>query len=58
MFIVELETGVYIAHWDGDPGRTLVKTSARRFRNKSSAWKAVEQAQEYRDFPNASVQPV
>jgi hypothetical protein len=58
MYIVEIEAGVWLAPWSGDPGRTLVRDSAKRFRLASSAFKALSEACEYRNFDNAKVIPV
>ena len=58
MFIVELENGVFIAPWEGDPGRTLVEANARRYRNEKSAQQALWQAREYREFKNATIRHV
>lgn len=58
MYIVEIEAGVWLAPWEGDPGRTLVRDSAKRFRLASSAFKALSKACEYRNFDNAKVIPV
>ena len=58
MYIVEIESGVWLAPWDGDPGRTLVRDSAKRFRLASFAFKALNKAREYRNFENAKVIPV
>lgn len=32
----------WIAEWDGDPGRTLVRDSARKFKSKKQAEKIAE----------------
>lgn len=57
MFIVELEEEVWIAPWEGDPGRTLVKENAKRFKSKGAATKAMDKACaiRFRDFKNAQV---
>lgn len=55
MYIAELETGVYIAPWDGSPGVTLLKNNAKVFKKKSTAWIYIEKAQKYRPFINAQV---
>ncbi len=34
-YVAELEPGVWIAPWSGDPGRTLLKTNAKVFNRKS-----------------------
>ena len=58
MKIVELEKGVYLAPWQGDPGRTLVLGSAKVFANNASAKKALENARGLlRKFPNAVIRP-
>jgi len=54
-FIVELEGGVWLAPWRGDPGRTLVRGSARRFRTRAAAHMAIAAAASFRGFDNASV---
>jgi len=54
-FIVELEKGVYLATWEGDPGRTLDEENAKQFRTLKSARKAIEKAKEYRPFKNTGV---
>ena len=58
MFIVELEKGVWLAPWEGDPGRTLVKESAKKFNTYWQGVKALSDAKDirYRDFNNAKVQ--
>lgn len=37
MWIVEIDEGCWLAPWDGDPGRTLVKESAQRFTSEHGA---------------------
>ena len=54
-FIVELEPGVWTAEWSGDPGRTLVRNNAKRFKSKRSARTAINSARRYRVFENAKV---
>ena len=55
LFIVELEKGVWIAPWDGDPGRTIVKKNAKIFSNKIEADYALICARVYRPFINARI---
>jgi len=55
MYIVELECGVWLAPWGGDPGRTLVKENAREFHTKSDANNGLTQARMYRPFEKAKV---
>ncbi len=52
---VLLETGVWIADWEGDPGRTIVEGCAQEFDDIKSANKALESARKYRPFPNAEI---
>lgn len=56
-YCVVLEPGVWIAPWEGDPGRTLVLGSAERFPTIAAAERALEQARRYRPFKNARVFP-
>jgi len=37
MFIVELEEKCWIAPWEGDPGRTIVKENAKQFETYNQA---------------------
>ena len=58
MFIIELEKGVWRADWSGDPGRTLVKESAKKYTTESGAKIALGICRKYpwRDgFPNAKI---
>ena len=53
--VVELEPGVWLAPWKGDPGRTLDVATAKVFKTGASARRALEQARRYRPFKNARV---
>lgn len=55
MWIVELEEGVWIAPWSGDPGRCLAQNNAQRFRSERCARRALSSARQYRPFANAIV---
>lgn len=55
MFIVELENNVWLAPWYGDPGRTIVKENAARFKNYELAEKALKAAKEFRNFEKAKI---
>lgn len=55
MYIVELEHGVWLAPWDGDPGRTLQKENARKLNTKVDANYYLTQARMYRPFPEAKI---
>ncbi len=54
-YIVELEPGTWIAPWDGDPGRTLVHSSATRYKRRQDAKAAITRARKYRKFVNARI---
>lgn len=58
MYIVEIEAGVWLAPWAGDPGRTVVRENAKCFRSAACAFKALSRACGYRNFENAKVIPV
>jgi len=55
-YIVRLEDGVWISPWEGDPGRTLDKTSAMVFITRKEAKEALAAAREYRPFVNAIIE--
>ncbi len=57
MFIVELEKGVYLAPWYGDPGRTLVRERAREYPTRNLAGKGIDFARKFREFDEARVIP-
>ena len=54
-YIVELEKGVWIAGWRGDPGRTLDISHAKRFWQKRLAENALKRARRYRPFLDAKI---
>ena len=53
--VVELESGVYLAPWKGDPGRTLDITQARTFTSSKEARKAIAWARRFHDFTEARI---
>ena len=53
--IVQLESSVWLAPWKGDPGRTLVQTSAKTFATRAAATRALARARKFRPFPAAQV---
>jgi hypothetical protein len=57
-YIVQLEPGVWLAPWEGDPGRTLVMQNAKVWKRKTKAQKRLRKARELRPFDNARVIPV
>ena len=54
-YIVEIEEGLFLAKWSGDPGRTLIEKSARRYKDVSAATYALARARRFRDFPDARI---
>lgn len=54
-YIVKLETGVWIAPWDGDPGRTTIEETAKGFLFKKEAQRHLTKARKYRSFPDAEI---
>lgn len=59
-WIVELQPGCWLATWSGDPGRTLIKTSARRYATERGARIALGIARRIRPgyFLNAKVEQI
>lgn len=57
MPIVELEKGVYLAPWEGDPGRTLDIRTAKKFKTRKEAEFALMGARNWRPFRNAVIRP-
>ena len=58
MYVVELQEGCWLAPWNGDPGRTLVLESAKKFNFILEAEKALEKAKKnnpFRSFTNARI---
>ena len=50
-YIVELEPDtLWIAPWEGDPGRTCIKDNAKKYKSIVSAACALKRAKEYRNF--------
>ena len=57
-YIVCLEPGVWLATWEGDPGRTLIKRSAKQFGSMVSATHALARARKFRDFSKAEIEEI
>ncbi len=55
-WIIQLEPGVWLAPWDGDPGRTLCRENADCFTSRVFAGIALVCAREYRPFTAAKVE--
>ncbi len=54
-YIIELDEKCWIAPWDGDPGRTVVENSAKKYLFKEPAERALGKARKYRPFKNARI---
>lgn len=54
-YIVQLEFEVWLAPWDGDPGRTCTIEFAKRFSSRRQAETALEAARRYRPFRDAFI---
>lgn len=46
-WIVSMGDGMWFAPWEGDPGRTCIRSSAKLYRSKRKAQRAVEKATAY-----------
>lgn len=57
-WIVELQPGCWLAPWDGDPGRTLVKASAEVFTTRAEASAALDRASDSREWTAPALVPV
>lgn len=57
-FIVEIESGLWLAAIDGDPGRTCRIENARRYSSHKGAAIALGRARRYRPLRNAKVIPI
>jgi len=55
MYVVELEKGVWIAPWQGDPGRTLKIENAKKYQKHNWAKYGLKIAREYRPFIKAKI---
>ena len=56
--IVEIEEGVWLAQWSGDPGRTLSRKSAQRFKGQGAAKGALTRARKHRPFNRAKIRAI
>ena len=55
-YIIQLEKGVFLADWEGDPGRTLKREIAKRFPSDQSAITSLNNLKkDYSKFKNAEV---
>jgi hypothetical protein len=48
----------WLAPWKGDPGRTCVEQSAKRYKSVSAATFGLAHARKYHDFPNAEIREI
>ena len=56
-YVVKLEEGVWLAPWEGDPGRTLKIENAAKYYVRENAEKALSDALKYRSFSDPEVIP-
>ena len=56
-WVVRFDEGCWLAPWSGDPGRTLVRTSAKRYKSAECGRRALGQARRHRRLHNAVVVP-
>ena len=59
-YIVVLETcnGIatcYLAGWEGDPGRTCIEESAKKYKTIAEATYSLARARKYNEFINAQI---
>jgi len=54
-FEVRLERGVWLADWEGDPGRTVKRENSKLFDSVEDAEQACKQARKYRPFKDALI---
>lgn len=54
-YVAELEDGVFVATWQGDPGRCLDIGNAKEFKTAAAARAAISRARKWRPFINAKV---
>ncbi len=52
-WVIELEPGVWLTAGHGDPARTLVQDSAKRFNTQARALMALGDARKHRPFVKA-----
>ena len=56
-YIVQIEEGIYLAPWSGDPGRTCRETSAKQYKDIAAATYALARARKYNEFLGAIIEP-
>lgn len=54
-YIAEIEIGVWLASLDGDPGLTLDKSRAMKFKTRKDAEMALQKALIFKDFRDAKI---
>jgi hypothetical protein len=61
-YVIELEKHkegpVYVAEWNGDPGRTYEISAARRYKTHKGAKIGLSHARRYRTFKDAKIVPI
>lgn len=54
-YVVELEHGVWLAEWSGDPGRTLDRSNAKVYANYEDAVRGRARSRRMRKFADAKI---
>lgn len=57
-YIIELVSGVWLADWAGDPGRSCDRGYAQRFATSDEAFEALQRARKVRAYPNGRLRAV
>jgi len=47
-----------VLQWVGDPGRTCIRASAKKYKSVSSATFGLAHARKYKDFPSAEIREI
>ena len=60
-YVIKLQEDVFIADWDGDPGRTPLIGNAKIFKSQESAQEFLRKTKEkypFRIFNNAEIEEI
>ena len=58
-FIIKLDSRVWLSDWEGDPGRTRIRSNAKIFNTRRLAECCLRKAKKdfaFRDFSNAEIE--
>ena len=58
-YVIKLQENTFLADWDGDPGRTVIKTNAKTFEARKPAQEFLRKTKEqypFRIFDNAEIE--